>query len=203
MASLNPPTRPTLILMMRAAPSSNAAQSIPRAPNGLIQADCGLKLLLQFRVKVKVVAPQWLLDHQQMEWFEFLQMRKVIEGVCRVGVAAQQNVRPATANLVQHVDIPAGLYLDLDALIARSQFSFYLLQQLLVRILNADADAAGDLAPRASEQLPQRNALLLRLGVPRSIFQCRLGHGMFAHTRYNPGISAPDAMLFPNSAGAR
>ena len=81
-------------------------------------------------------------------------MRQIVKGVRRVGIAAQQDVGPAGANFRQHVDVPAGLYLHFDALIAGGQLGFDLLQQLLMRILNADADAAGDLAARAAQQLP-------------------------------------------------
>ena len=69
------------------------------------------------------------------------------QGVSGVGIATQRDIGPAGADFLQHLDVPAGLHLDLDALIAGRQLSFDLLQQLVMRILNADADAASDFAP--------------------------------------------------------
>ena len=34
---------------------------------------------------------------------------------------------------------------------------------------------------RAAQQLPQGQALLLRLGVPDGVLQCRLGHAVLAY----------------------
>ena len=56
-----------------------------------------------------------------------------------------------------------------------------------MRILNADADATSNFTPRAAQQLPQRNAFLLRLGVPRGVLQSGLGHAMLAHLRQQRG----------------
>ena len=40
---------------------------VARAADGFIQADRRLQVLLQSRVEVEIVAPQRLLDHQQLE----------------------------------------------------------------------------------------------------------------------------------------
>src|SRR5215469_4640908 len=45
---------------------------ITRIVNGFVQAERGFEHLLQTRVKVEVVVPQRLLDHQQLESVEAL-----------------------------------------------------------------------------------------------------------------------------------
>src|SRR5271166_179640 len=50
-------------------------------------------------------------------------------------------------------------------------------------VLNADADAANNLALRATQQLPERDSLLLRFGVPCCVLQRSLRHGVLAHLR--------------------
>src|SRR2546430_8243857 len=47
--------------------------------------------------------------------------RSVAGPVGRVGVAAQQNVRPLAANFGKHFQVPPRPHLDLDPLIARSE----------------------------------------------------------------------------------
>ena len=73
-ASVNPPTRPTLMLMMRQAPISTAPGRIAGVVDGFVQADRGPQLLLQAGVVVDVVVPQRLLDHQQIELVELAQV---------------------------------------------------------------------------------------------------------------------------------
>src|ERR1017187_8642297 len=134
-------------------------------------------------MKVEIVAPQRLLNHEQIEAVETLKTVAVGQGVGGIGVTAQQNTRPARADLLQYFDVPARLHLDLNALVSGGQLGFDLLQQLLVRILDTDAHATGDFALRAAEQLPQRSSLLLRFGIPDRVFQRRFGHAMFPYAR--------------------
>ena len=97
----------------------------PRAAcvmNGLIQADGSLDLLLKLGVKVEVVVPKGLLDHQQLELIELLEMLNVIESVRGVRVAAEQYLWPALANALKYSKIPSGLALQLDALVAGGEF---------------------------------------------------------------------------------
>ena len=64
---------------------------------------------------VDVVIPQRLLDHQQIELIELAQVFDLIERVGGIRVATQRDVGPARADALEHVDIPPGLHLDLDA----------------------------------------------------------------------------------------
>src|ERR1035438_7152530 len=134
-------------------------------------------------MKIEIVAPQRLLDHQQIEAVETLKTVAVGKGPRGISVTAQQNTRPARADLLQHFDVPARLHLDLNALVSGGQLGFNLLQQLRVRILDTDAHATDDLALRAAEQLPQRSSLLLRLSIPDRVFHRRFGHAMFPDAR--------------------
>ena len=98
--------------------------------NAFIQADVGLQLFLQGRVLKDLVAPQRLLDHEQAKLIELFQMLKIFQAICRIGIAAQHNLRPALTDARQHSHVPARLYFDFDALVSRRQFALNLLQQL-------------------------------------------------------------------------
>ena len=99
-----------------------------------------------------------------------------------VGVGHQLDRGETLAHLAHHVHVPARLDLHLDALIAGGQFVLDLFEQLLHRILYADRDAAGNLAPRAAaDLLPQRDAVQARLQVPDGGFQAAARHVVAAN----------------------
>ena len=105
-------------------------------------------------MKIKVVMPEGLLDHQQVELIEFLQMFHLLQRVSGVGIATQKNFGPAFADTGKDLYIPPWLAFHLDALITGVHLRFDLFQQLLHGILNADGDAAGNTFARAAQQLP-------------------------------------------------
>jgi hypothetical protein len=86
--------------------------------DGLIQADAGFQLFLQASMKIKVVMPERLLDHQQVESVKLFQVLELIERVGGIGVAAEHYLRPARANFLKNLDVPSRLALDLDAAVA-------------------------------------------------------------------------------------
>src|SRR5882757_4206486 len=102
-------------------------------------------------MKIEIVMPKRLLDHQQIEGVELFEMVHVRKCVCGIGVAAQCDLRPAFANPLEDLYVPARLTLQLYALISSSDFGGDLLFELLGRILNADGDAAGNLFSRPAE----------------------------------------------------
>ena len=127
---------------------------------------------------------QRLLDHHQVEIVELLRGARYRQRVGGVGVGHQLDGGKALAHLADHVDIPARLDLHLDALVAGGQFALDLLEQLLHRILNADGDAAGNLAARAAaDLLPQRDAVEARFQVPDGDFQAAARHVVAADVR--------------------
>src|SRR3974390_1459291 len=101
---------------------------IPRTSNGLVEADGSLDGLLQPRVEIEGVVPQRLLDHKQLESVEGLQVRKVLERVGGVRIATQHDAGPAGANPFEHINVPPGFHLQLDALVSGSKFGSDLLQ---------------------------------------------------------------------------
>ena len=105
---------------------------VARVVDGFIQAKAGLELLLQLRMEIKIVMPERLLDHEQVEAIEFFQVVDLAQRVGRVGVTAQQDVRPTVADLAQDLQVPARLAFYLDPPIAGGQLGFNFLQQLLV-----------------------------------------------------------------------
>ena len=70
------------------------------------------------------------------------------------------------------------LDLDLDAAVASGEFGLDLLEQLFGRVLNADRDAASDLAACSAQKFPQRLLPFLRLRVPQRVLQTGLGHAV-------------------------
>ena len=135
------------------------------------------QLGLQHGVIDDVVVIQRLLDHHQVKIVQLAQVLGVGQGVRGVGVHHQLDGGEAFAHAADHVHVPAGLDLHLDALIARGQFHFDLFEQLLHRILYADGDAAGNLAARAgADLLPQRDAVPARFQVPDGGFQSAARH---------------------------
>ena len=138
-------------------------------------------VLLQFGVVDDFVVAERLLDHHEVEFVEPLQMLRVGEGVGGVGVGHQADIGEALAHAPHHVHVPARLDFDLDALIAGGEFAADLFDQLLDRILNADRNPAGDLAPRAAADLaPQRHPVHAGGQVPGGRFEGPARHQVAA-----------------------
>src|SRR5882672_361686 len=132
---------------------------------------------------VDVIVPERLLDHEQVELVEPAQMVEFIQAISRVRVAAQQNLRPALANLFKNVEIPSLSDLNFDALVSGADFRSDLFQQLIDAVLNSDGNTGWNLLAPPSEQSRERDRLLLGLRFPESVFQSCLGHTVPA----NPG----------------
>ena len=65
-----------------------------------------------------VVLAQGLLDQQEVEVVEPRQVRGINERVGGVGVHLQRDVGVSLAHRAHRLDVPAGLNLELDALVA-------------------------------------------------------------------------------------
>src|ERR1035437_3318238 len=150
---------------------------VARGANALVQADGSFELRLERGVIDDVVVIQRLLDHHQVKIVQLAQVLGVGQGVGGVGVGHQLDRRETFAHAAAHVDVPAGLDLHLDALIAGGEFDFDFFEQLLHGILYADGDAAGNLAARAgADLLPQRDAVHTRFQVPDGVSQAAARH---------------------------
>ena len=169
----------------------DGSQRVPPVADRLVQADCRLQPLLQHRVEVEIVVPQWLLDHQQLEPVPLRDVVYVGDAIGRVGIATQQYLRPARAHSLEDFSVPARLALQLDALIARLKLLCDRLQQRRGRRLNSDRDAARNHAARSTQQPCQWHPLLLRLQLPHRVLQRRLGHPVPAHLSEELGTASP------------
>jgi adenylate kinase family enzyme len=76
-------------------------------------------------VGVKVVPTERLFDHHQVEAFELLQQRQVLQAVSGVGIHHQADARKLLPQPPHRLDVPAGPDLDLDALVADGQLFFH------------------------------------------------------------------------------
>src|SRR5205807_2497472 len=152
-AGVNPPTRPSFILMMRQAPSAMAACACSSVwmhssrQIGVMSWRCN-------PMAPDIVPAEGLLDHHQIVGFEFAKSGGIFQSISRIRIHHQANLGKAPPQARDRLHIVAGLDLDLDALIAGSQFSFHDALELLVAFLNADGDATGNLLQRAAEKLP-------------------------------------------------
>ena len=132
-----------------------------RRADALVQADGRLQFPLQLGVVDDVVVGQRLLDHHEIKIVEPLEMIGVLQRVGRIGIRHQLDGREPLAHLADHVDVPPGLDFHLDALVTGCELEVDLFEQLRHRFLNADGDAARNLAPRSAANLPATAALAL------------------------------------------
>src|SRR5258706_1646257 len=133
-------------------------------------------------MKIDFVIPQWLLDHEQVEGIEFAQVLNLIERVRRIRIHAEDNIRPSSADLFQHIQIPSRLHFDLDPPVSRRQLSVDLLQKLFQRVLYSNRNAARNFAPRSSQQSPEWLLFLPGLRVPPSVFERGFRHPVAANS---------------------
>jgi hypothetical protein len=101
-----------------ACPEFNGRLCIACVADGLVEANPGLDLFLQFRVGVDVVPPERLLDHEEVESIEATQVLDVIKCVGGVGVYGKQDVRMRVANSGNIGEVLARLNFDFYALVA-------------------------------------------------------------------------------------
>ena len=98
----------------------------------------------------------------------------------------------AFADPLDGVDVPPGLDLDLDALVARRALDPHTLDQLVERILDPDRHAGSHRPAAATQHLPQRHALLLRVQIPHRHLERRFRHQVPANARQRgkhlPGV---------------
>src|SRR5579859_8094195 len=127
------------------------------AVDGFIQTNAGFQLFLQAGMKVKIIVPEWLFDHQEVESVKLFQVVNLVERVSGIGVATEHDLRPACTDFLEDLNVPARFALDLDSAVARVQLGLDFLQQLLVRVLYANGNATRNFFLRSTQQLPQRD----------------------------------------------
>src|SRR5215813_8558036 len=93
-------------------------------------------------MKVEIVGPERLLDHQEFEIIEIDKVFDLIHAIGRICIAAQHDVWPPRAYCFKNLYIPAGFAFQLDALVPRCKFLFDRGELLLQRWLNTDGNAA-------------------------------------------------------------
>ena len=104
-----------------AGPQVERLASVLRRMNALVQADRGRQLGLESRMIDDVIVSQGLLDQQQVERIELLERGDVGQSVRGIGIDLERNRRIMFANLPDHVHIPPGLDLQLDAAVTFAQ----------------------------------------------------------------------------------
>src|SRR5207253_1421785 len=96
----------------------DGGEGVAAVADGFVETDVGFEAFLEHGVEVEVVVPERLLDHEQVEFVPACDVVEVLHAIGGVGVAAQGDVGPAVADGLEDFGVPAGLALELDALIA-------------------------------------------------------------------------------------
>src|SRR5271165_534942 len=109
----------------------DCGESVATVADGFIETDRRFHPPLQHRVKVEVVRPERLLDHHKIELVPGDDGVHVLHSIRRIRVATQQNPRPAVAHRSEEFDVPAGLALQLDALISGGKLFLNLFKSCL------------------------------------------------------------------------
>ena len=179
-ASPYPPTRPSLILMIRHAPNSCACCDGREADDGFIETDRGVEATLQLGMVDEIAGRQRLLDHQEIELVESREERSVgHERVCRIGVDRERDVRKLPTDRFDQLHVLARLDFDLDPLVAALDLPADFVEERLRRFLQADGHAARDFCLRAADMSPQGLFSQLRFEIPDGRLDPGLRHPVF------------------------
>src|SRR6266404_6999580 len=144
--------------------------------NAFVQANRRFEPLLQFHVTVQILPPQRLLDHHQVISIELLQQRPVRRAIRGIGIHHQLDTRKILPHPLHLLHVFARFDFDFDALVARAKFLLHGCGEFVQRILDSDGNARSNLLAHSAQQLRERHALLLGLGIPHGRFQPALGH---------------------------
>src|SRR5256886_6645615 len=150
--------------------------------DALVQADRRVQPFLQLDVAVEIVPAERLLDHHQVEAFELLEERPILQRVGGVGVDHQLDARKILAQAAHQLQVLPWLDFYLDALVAGRKFLLHRGRKFIQRFLDSHRDAASDLLANAANQFCKWNAFLLGLRIPYGCFQGSLGHVVSADT---------------------
>src|SRR5438477_2740594 len=145
----------------------------------LVEAYRWTDLLLQRRVVDDVVLGQRLLDEQGSVRVHLLEERRVLEPVRGVRIELERQLGKAPPDRGGDIAVPAGLDLDLYALVAGAvELGRDLLEERLDRWLDADGHTAQDPVAAPAKQLREGHVRALREEVPDPHLQRRLGHAV-------------------------
>src|SRR5690242_459743 len=67
----------------------NRSSSATRMVNRLVETDARLQCLLQAGVKIKIIVPQRLLDHEQVETIELFEVIEIFERISGVSITTE------------------------------------------------------------------------------------------------------------------
>jgi hypothetical protein len=137
-ASRWPPTRPSFDIDDAARADRYRLAGVLGGMNRLIQADWSTDVTLQFRMVNHVFVVKRLFEHHDVEGIHLPKAFNIVEGVCRICIAHQEDAGKYLTNLPNDFDIPARLDLDFDSAVAFVQFYLNDLKQPIDRRLDSD-----------------------------------------------------------------
>ena len=131
----------------------------------------------------QVAGGQRLLHHQQPELVELGKVGGIIERVGAVGIRHQRDLWVALANGRHGRHVPARLDFDLDPAVALRQLGPDIVEQLVDRRLDPDADPGLDAITDAAKKRCQRLACVLGERAGERHLDAGLGHVMTPNRR--------------------
>ena len=171
------------MLMMRHAPAAIASRAMRTVWIDSSRQIGVRQRLLQRHMIHDVVVIERLLDHEERELVELGEMAGVGQRIRGVRIDHQRHVAEALADVLHCGEIPAGLDLDLDPLIAGGELPVNLLAELIEAVLNPDRDAGGNPRTRAAEHRAERLALDAGIEIPGCHLDRGLRHVVTANRR--------------------
>lgn len=166
-----------------------------RADDRLVEAHGGRESGGEIGVLGEILVLQGLLDEQQAELVQRLQPRQVGLGVGRVGVDLQRDVAELASDRAHRLDVPPGLDLQLDPLVALIEVATDRRHQLVHLRHDADAHPARHAVVHGPEVCREAHVRAAQLGVQDSHLDGRLGHPVTPDGREkvaDPGRSEVD-----------
>lgn len=172
------------------APKPDDATDGIQAVGGLIQTNWSAKTALKLRVFLKGVSRQRLLDHHELELIELVKNAFLIQSVGSVRVGHQRDIAEALADAAHQFHVAARLDLDFDAPVPFPPEMLDAIQKCWQVRHQSDCGSGFYRTLFASEHIAQRLTFRLRIKVPDSPFQPRLGERL-AFEGFEPHGQAP------------
>src|SRR5215475_10422094 len=108
----------------------NGGLRVTQVGNRFVETESCFDLLLQFGVRVEIVPPQRLFDHQQIKFIQAAQVLEIVQRISGVGIHRKQNVGVGPPDSCDEFTISARFNFELDASVAGSEFGSYFFQKL-------------------------------------------------------------------------
>ena len=176
---MRPPERPGLMLTYWQALISRACWIVRSSrADSSVQTDGRLDLAREFGVVDDVVPLERLFEEGQAELVDGLEGVEVVQGVAGVAVDVEDGVGEGTAYGAQHLDVPAGAGLELDAGEASVHGALDVGEQVVEGVQYPEVGAGDHVGVGAAQEGVQGNTRALAFEGPPEDFDGGLGEAV-------------------------